>query len=44
MRRVWIELDTDGISLFLKDEGEFPLKLRKVFACPLYSLKELSSG
>jgi hypothetical protein len=39
MRRLWIEIKGDGVSLFLKDDGDFLLKLRKVFVCPPYSFE-----
>jgi hypothetical protein len=39
MRRVWIEIERNGVSLFLKDDGYFPLKFSKVFFCPAYSFE-----
>jgi hypothetical protein len=34
MRRLWVEIERDGVSLFLKDQDDFPLQLSKVFVCP----------
>lgn len=39
VRRVWIDFERDGVSLFLRDDGYFPLQLSKVFVCPAYSLE-----
>ena len=37
VRRPCIDIERDGISLFLKKSCDLPFKLTKVFICPLYS-------
>lgn len=37
MRRLRIEIERDGVRLFLNHDGDFPFKLTEVFLCPPYS-------